>query len=489
MWSKRRFHKMQITRGLWTLPKQAGNVLLVIAHSGEYIQELTFHNCLPPDWELSTGAFTAMPNLKKISVFNTSKNTSAPDKTEKIAKPGFSKLKTLVMVESDYRILDFFENAQVETLKILNSTKEGNQPAQHLLNFLAHQKQLKTLALRSFAFNCSDFFRTPIKDGTIQFQLKTLSLTGIKLNKSTNEYNNLLKFMKIHSGTLEELELGREFSESIYEFVFAKMKKLKSLRLMAETLPTNQDFYNRLEENSNVTSLTFTDTGVVFSPLSMFFQRLPNLENLELKDYRQKETLKSIATDLKQLTCLAISNFDLIQDLQFQSLKTLIVQPFYRQVDWDGFTKANPDISELKIQSESYITNQNIEKITKNLTKLQHLTIECKIDGNVKFFDVIRKNCSGLKTLNMNQYSLRVNISQIANIRGLCFRRGLLANSAADVWAQEDHDVRIPRDVHNWLHSWLSDHEMDVSDNRHDYGDYANRSARGDKWFDYSKDY
>lgn len=65
----------------------------------------------------------------------------------------------------------------------------------------------------------------------------------------------------------------------------------------------------------------------------------------------------------------------------------------------------------------------DIQAITKNLKKLHTLTIESELNCDEEFFDIIRQNCKELKSLNLNMESLKVDISTVADIHGLRFRK------------------------------------------------------------------
>lgn len=88
--------------------------------------------------------------------------------------------------------------------------------------------------------------------------------------------------MKLHAGTLEELELNYQFPESLYKFVFGKLKRLKTLKLDGPAIPRDSGFYERLEVNRSVTSLKLQYVSKQALALKGLIDRLPNIETLEL---------------------------------------------------------------------------------------------------------------------------------------------------------------------------------------------------------------
>lgn len=425
-----------------------------------HIQELTI---LIYDTDWLEEILNGMPNLKKLVIINYESGSSSG--YSKFADlPVMNKLKTLELVRCEYIILRWFKNAQLDTLKILNSDDKSEQEQEILIEFLAVQKNLTTFALRSVESEGSNLFQSPINDDEIfQFRLKKLSLQAIKLRESLNDYNNLLKFMKIHSKTIEELDLGRQFPDFVYEFVFAKLKNLKTLRLRVNEIPWEADFYDRLEENKSVTKLTLHNGKVS----SEFFKRLPNIENLNLLHTSGPE-LQVISTHLPKLKELSINSFNEIETLQFPALVSLNIQNFFNPADWKTFTQLNSGITSLAIESNTFLDYTDLDNITQNLKKLRTLSIECEIDGDKKFFDVIRKNCKELKTVDINKENLEIRIDQVADIRGLRLREQhliVVRNSSIDqFWNEKDSHGLFPDDDYNWPEDEINPEDMDPFD-------------------------
>lgn len=449
--TNRKFHKVKIDEMLELEKNQS---LEIYQRIGSHIRELHLLTCVLDNFNLFLDVMKTMPNLKKLIMRDTATLVDfnhLPD----AELPVLAKLDTLEFVKSQYEILKCFNRAQLKTLKILSSTDEDRQAPEPLVEFLATQKKLETLALRSIEHGKSKLFQTPVDD-FIPFRLKKLSLQGIKLRESPNDYNNLLKFMKLHARTLDELELGRKFPDFVYEFIFSQFKSLKTLRFMANEIPKIEDqFYERLEENKNITKLVVNDTSPPdhtdsgHQPLKELLKRLPNVASLKMLDYCDKDIMHFVAENLKQLKNLDVKNFNgsIFDGLQLSSLTSLKIFQVDGNVDWDGFTKANVGITDLFIEVIYDSNDFNIESIVENL-KLRNLVIlESGIVGNKKFFDAIRK-CSELKSLEMDENSLALDISEVADIP-LRLRSGCHADSSV-FWNDSDYSGGLPHDGDNW---------------------------------------
>lgn len=96
----------------------------------------------------------------------------------------------------------------------------------YLIEYLTSQKKLEALALRDLDFEDTSISMDTIDQ--IQFPLKKLSM--YRLIEAFGSEKNLLAFLNKFVDTLEELEIGSNmFPESVYEMIFKKFLKLRSL--------------------------------------------------------------------------------------------------------------------------------------------------------------------------------------------------------------------------------------------------------------------
>lgn len=399
-----------------------------------------------------------MPNLKHIIIFETSTLRGVNDVPPEQGLPELKKLQTVEIVKNDYSIIKCFRRAKLKTIKILNASSLDCKP---LEDFLQSQQMLKTLALRAVHHDTSMLFRTENLNTPMPFQLTQLSLLNIKLQKSPNDYNNLLKFLKPQAKTLKEMELGRNFPNFVYEFIFANMRNLKTLSLMMSEIPQNQEFYERLEENRSINNLILLDSTRFNEENSRFvcgfFEYLPNVTSLTLLEYCDYITLGVLAKCLIKLRTLATASFneDGFHGVQFPNLTSLHVQKLDDIVDWNEFTKCCPRLTELTVEqilSPSFLTNDDIETITTNVS-LQTLRLGENFEASERFFRIVRENCPDLKIFDLQTSSSSSELThQTENWHGLRFC-DIKFPEYFQLWNEDDYNDPFfgyfPLDVEN----------------------------------------
>lgn len=439
-------------------------------HGFNVVKLCLIHSCLD-SFSLFAEMLKCMPNLKHVIIFETSTLCDVRDVPPDL--PELRKLKTVEMVASEYSIIKCFQLAKLTTIKILNSTYEHSMDSQPFEDFLRSQEMLKTLVLRSINHETSQMFRTETLGSTMPFQLTQLSLLNIRLRESPNDYNNLLKFLKPQARTLKEVELGRHFPNFVYEFVFAQMRNLKTLRLLMYGMPQDKELYERLEENRSVNNLVFIDSTPPInyngnlSFLHDFLKRLPNIKNVTLLEYCDKELLQAIANTSDKLQTLSLCNvneynFDCVQ---CPNLTSLYIQRLEGKIDWDKFTKGSPNLTELIIEQvfdEEFLNLDDVETITKN-TKLQTLRLGECFSANKRFLEIIRRNCPDLKALDLHK-SCGIEDDDLLDwktVRLWCDDDVIKCPRPLEFWNYDDYDGRFPNDDNEWD---LSDEQLDPFD-------------------------
>lgn len=448
--SKRRYNRIVIADKLhW----RAKDLEVYIKH-GAHVKEVVLQSCVIDDHIGFIDFLKAFPNLKKLFLHETS-TMGTFNEIHENQIPNCTKLETLELVKCQYEVLKSLEKSLVTTLKVLGSMDNIEQKLEPLLEYLSTQTKLTTLALRSINQNESHLFKTAIPEENISFQLKKISLLGIRLRESPNDYNNLLKFLKKHANTIEELELGKAFPEFVYEFIISKFKNLKSLRIFAGGLSTEPAFYERLETNLSVRKLIIVDSPGNDAALKGLFERFPNVEELKFLVTLSRSIVESGGNHFKKLRHLSLRTFngEIFNGLRFPALEVLKTFEVNGPVKWEEFTKNHSSLVELNIHSV-FGDFLNIEDLTKNL-KLKSLTLLSGINGNKEFFDVIRKNCKELKMLEIDSEALELPIAQVSDIRGLRFQKELShfipyqRAKDGEFWSARDYSTSLPLDIND----------------------------------------
>lgn len=335
---------------------------------------------------------SSLPKLKRYVVRDWSEKFKAnPDADF----PSFEKLETLELLHSDLSVLKCFKNSKLSTLKLLGLQDLKKENTNLLIEFFATQKHLKALALRSVHENYSELFEDAIANSMIPFRLEKLSLLNFRLSV----FYNLINFMLLHAGTLEVLELSSYMPDEVFELMFSKFKKLRSLSVSLSAIPDELNYNDQLENNESVTTLVLHGEDFNQETVEDFFQHLPNVENLIVND-AQTEILELAAKHFIGIKHLKIDGFYEPRQ-HFPDLRTLHVTAF-------GDSLFGYMINPL----------ETIDNSTRN-TNLQELTIGFPVNGDEKFFEVIRRNCPKLKMLSIHKDSLRIDSSEAAGIKAL----------------------------------------------------------------------
>ncbi len=487
--------------------------IAVVRRHGFDVVALSFNEFRFDSFAELTEILKCVPNLKQLTTFKTLISMTDADVPTQMDLPELTKLKTLQMARTQYRILKCLGKAKLTTIKVLNSTLHYSYDCSDLEQFLKSQDMLTTLAIRSVYPNSSMLFRTQNLNASMPFQLTKLSLLYIQLG-SPDDYNNLLKFLEPQAKSMKELELGHRFPRSVYEFVFAKMANLKTLNLMLGDIPQEKELLERMVANRSITNLICKDSPRYTNDSEQFFRYflkcLPNVTSLTLLEECCIEFVKAIAHSFKNLKVLQTSGSSDFDDVQFANLNALKIEfQLDESFDWDKFTKANPQLTELTINhfdslDETCLNLTDIENITAN-NKLHTLRLGDGFVADKRFFEIIRKNCPTLKTLELHQScglwnELRDHADLVGVVRfsqedfvfdqnySTFWSGGLYEDE--DVW-DEGADVLDPFDIHMMDADMMEDYEDDDDDDEEDerYDDDDNDGFLGYHYNEFGDDF
>lgn len=309
---------------------------------------------------------------------------------------------------------------------------------------MAGQKNLTTLQL----IDADYAFKKPFTAENVPFKLKKLSLSSFDSGR-----DNILAFMKLHGDFLETLELGLlELGAPIYEFIFAKLKKLKKLSLIVDTI---DDSFKCCEINPSVKTLKLFEQrrSCPVSKAVEIIRCVPNIENLVMPFDEPYEKLSAAMDHLKQLKHLTVETFS----TEF----------------WENATF--PKLESLKFINAELDQGSDIALVTTNMN-LKSLSFDGKVDND--FLNAIAGNFPKLVSLNLRKS--KVNVEVTSHIRGLRLRENDfydLRSIYGDFFCQKDIPYRDP-DFDNPISDFDDDEEMFDFD-EHDF-EAADEEASGD---------
>lgn len=422
--TQRKFKKFTVDKlSRFNLQNLGQQALDVFDLHGSFISFLTLSYCRISGTDYFGDLLKKLPKLAKITIDSCSM-IEAHDSN--VVLPPLPKLSELYVISSDFELFKLFKSYQLKTLNFQGHTNTFNvNPGSHeaLYELFASQASLKSLMLTSISNNFSTLFDTPLPTERVPFRLQKLYLLGFNLSETPENYRNLMLFMKLHEVSLTELELGGYFPSFFYEFVFANLKKVKALGFISAHILKDTGFYNSLETMRNVTQLHLIFPNVTNEKAAAFktlLERLPNVESItpSLDFCSDVLTLQQYADTLRKLKTLPVNDIpNELREVRFQALNSISLKNFSGE-NLDNFIRHNRGITKISISEvkEPF----NIAAVAENLN-LRELTIECEINCDENFFDVIRRNCSQLKLLRLNKKSLKVDISSVVDIPGLWF--------------------------------------------------------------------
>lgn len=284
--------------------------------------------------------------------------------------PVLRKLNNLEIIVGDQRIITCFRKATLKTIKVVEDWSWRR--CDGMEDFLSSQEMLTSLSVRVESESSSILAAMGKWKVPILFRLTNLNISDMCGQRSLHDQASILRFVKSQAETIEELGIGSNIPNAVYECVFAKMSKLNCLSVAISDIPKDNDFYKRLKENCSVRRVklrgdSMSDIGFILN----FFNKLPNIRRLILPDVGIDENHKVLimAQYLTQLESLSIRCIDRRSNgyVTFPNLKTLHIEYLCAKINWNEFTKIHPRLVELAIRHmyiDSVLTSDDIDHIT-----------------------------------------------------------------------------------------------------------------------------
>lgn len=310
------------------------------------------------------------------------------------------------------QFLLFLTAPNLNSLKICN--KSDLESPTIITSFLADQPLNKLEKLALWTIDFEDFEEIEKEQlAKIQIPLRSLSMHYLTAPFQNDE--NLLKFLHLFTESLTELDFRKmkpEPTPSIYELIFTKFHKVKTLRVSLNYAPDDLNFYSKLPNNPAVTTLIVYENRSIKreNALYGFLSKLPNIETLVIKaDIGNKEVLQFIATNCTQLKTLAVNKFICpekdLKGVKMPNLESLTVCTMkYMSVDsWKNVVRSFKNLKSLSIHrsDDKTLNDRTFNIFTKSLTKLKHLMFGEGFVAIKRVFNQMGKNCPNLQTVEL----------------------------------------------------------------------------------------
>lgn len=253
------------------------------------------------------------PNLQN-AVIQVEDETVVSDIPQGQIWPDLKKLTHLDLHGFDDLIIRCFTNAKLTTIKLWDYGARQNDFS--LAEFLSSQKMLTSLVV----YDCEE---SEIWDENAPIKFRLTKLVIINGTSSSHGQEKLLRFVESQAEHLVELELGRNIPSSVYEHVFS-MPKLTTLSVVLHQMPSNNEFYEKLNDSRCILTLKFIDIPLIddYQFFGSFFKKMPNIRSLiclESEYFYMSIDILKMARNLSQLESLSCDYVggDSVNCLQF----------------------------------------------------------------------------------------------------------------------------------------------------------------------------
>lgn len=377
---------------------------------GKNVKFLELNDCeIPKDNFVKI--LKTMEMLEKIDLLNVKISDETHDNL-----PDFKNLKVIKIVECN-SVFEIFRLAANICEICFQADDRQNLSLQSFEELLSQQKKLTCLELINIKF--SDFLGTK---QTFPFQLTSLTIHECHFNEREN-FEHFLASQR----NLEEVELTvnrmklnldrlRYFEGSL--LVIVKLKNLKKLSLEIEDYNfANMNFLHQAV-NPKVDHLKLS-VEKASCQITSILRVFPNLNSLDLsiKDIDQGN-IDYINKNLQKLQSLKISKFpsELFGKFKIKNLKSLHVNETNIELEnWTEFTDNHLNITKLIINFTFFIdlSDDFIDKVTKKLTKLEHVELIDKWIGmKNEIYLAICENSKNLKYLKLWNINVEKNFDE-----------------------------------------------------------------------------
>lgn len=216
--------------------------------------------------------------------------------------------------------------------------------------------------------------------------------------------DNFIAFLESQSGTIEDLEFEYA-SREILETIFTKLIHLKRLKLNANTLPIDKEFYDQMTPFDFLTEFHVDDRIPNEDAARGMFINYPNLQMLNVNCDPHgiiSNILPFIAVNNPRLKVLSIDTMKVQKnpDLRFKYLEVLHVFLFKKIAFLVEFLKHNPTIHTLNVKwiYDQIFIDEVLDQLM-NETKLKHLKFGGRLETMRAIYDKIKMDSNKLKSI------------------------------------------------------------------------------------------
>lgn len=375
----------------------------ISSHHGNQIRSLTLHKAV---FKHSNDFCEILRNLPNLEFLEVSRTKFDLDKSE-IKCPSqtvaLAHLKTVKVVYSSWVFLQFLAGSKITSL-IMTTAQVRKHEREVLIHFLEDSDKLTFIEIGREAFEIIFEFKF---ENDFPFYLRKIKFFSYTFKSEFNQVDdNFIIFLESQSQTVEDLEFEYA-SREILETIFTKLVHLKRLKLNANTLPLDKEFYDQMTPFDNLREFHADDRIPNEDAARGMFINYPNLEMMSVNCDPHgiiSNILPFIASNNPKLRFMSVDTMKVQKDpgLRFRHLEVLHVFLFKKISYLVEFLKLNSTIHTLNVKwiYDHIFIDEVLDKLM-NETKLKHLKFGGRLETMKAVYDKIKMDSNKLKSLEL----------------------------------------------------------------------------------------
>lgn len=311
-------------------------------------------------------------------------------------------MKSIILMESDLKFLNFIGKTKVRELKIHDAEfKDKNEEI--LEEYLMRTSSLEEIAIRvrqGLIYKC--LLNDDNKE--YRFKLKKMSVTYNSFGIEDDVDQSFIGILKQHRETLEHLEIDCNLTEDMYECLFSQMK-LKSLQIDCRQIPNTQLFYNAILPNKYLRKLVISKELITANQVYGLLRIYSNIEELNIVTWKQdtsNEILITIANNFNRLKILHIPEIPSNPtEIPIQTLQSLHIESVRNAADFELYLTAHTNIKDLTIK---WAFDELTDAVTFHLSNLESIAFGPNFNVTQRMFRMMKKNSPKLHTIQLFRF-------------------------------------------------------------------------------------
>lgn len=344
------------------------------------------------------------PMLKQLEIHRTTFKWPENEENQTIHPVNMKHLDTIKVVYSSWSFFQYLVGTQITSL-IASTAQVRPSERDNLINFLEASERLESVEMDREGFE--RIFQTNFTR-PFPFKLKKFKYFSYTFKSEVNQLDeNFISFLETQAASLEDLQLEYSSREILQE-IFTKLVNLRKLKLNANSLPMDKEFYDQLKPFKYLKEFDADDRIPNEDAARGILKNCPNLEILIVEcDPNDviSEIFPFIAAHNPKLRVLRIDSLkaQYKPEVRFKRLEVLHVFLFKDDVMLVSFLRNNPTVTTLKIKwvyEQEFIEVTLHELLSK--TNVQHLIIGGKQDTMKAVYEKVKTDRKNLKTLELS---------------------------------------------------------------------------------------